>query len=106
KNVSVHFRVNVTEERNHARIIELERLLLALGPSTEVMRQLLVAADTRPVHVVADWITVQELHSRAHLDGGNMRSERHLGLVDDRLGYWRIELLIGNGVDIDDDTFR
>src|SRR5205085_8637115 len=42
--VARHFRMDVAEQRSHTEIIELERFLLALRPSAEIMRELFVSA--------------------------------------------------------------
>src|SRR5579871_278914 len=51
--IARHFRVHIAKQGSHTKVVELERLLIALRPRAEVVRQLLVAADGWPVDVVA-----------------------------------------------------
>ena len=57
-----HLRVNVAEQRDHARIIKLEGLLLSLGPCPQVVSQLLVAADRDPEDVVRYAVAVEKIN--------------------------------------------
>src|SRR5579864_713981 len=92
--IAGHFGVYVAKKRSRTEIVELEWLLISLRPSAEIVRELLVAADRRPVHVVADRVAVQEVHSSTLLHGNDMRDERHFALVDHHMFARGIELLV------------
>src|SRR5205814_10039317 len=51
--IAGHFGMHIAKERGDTDIVELERFLLALRPSTEVMRELFVPTDRGPIDVVA-----------------------------------------------------
>src|SRR6266566_4890531 len=104
-NVAGHFGMDVAKERSCAEVIELERFLLALRPSAEIVGELFDSADRWPIHVMADRVTVQEINRGSLVHGDHMRNERHFPLVDHDVVFWRIEFLVGNRIHVDSDVF-
>src|SRR5713226_3145757 len=103
--ISGHFGMYIAQERSRAEVMELERFLLTLRPSPEIVRKLFVSADRRPIDVMADRVAVQEVDRGPLLYGNDMRKERHFPLVDHDVVFRRIELLVRNYIHIDGDVF-
>src|SRR5215469_6280572 len=80
--VSSHFGVHVTEQRHNARLVEGERSLLALGPGTEIVSGLLVAADRRPKDVMGDVVTVEEVDGCSLLHDYDVGIKHQALLID------------------------
>src|SRR5712691_12025384 len=103
--IAGHLRMDVAEQGGCSRIVELERLLLAFWPSAEVVREFLVAADRRPIDVVADGVAIQKIHGGSLQNDRHVRDKRHLALVDQGVLGRSIEFLSGNGVHVHGDMF-
>src|SRR5579863_2446418 len=93
--------MDITEQRYDARIIKLERLPLPFGPRTEIVPELLVAADRRPEDVVRDAVAIEEFDRCALHHCGNMRNKHQPLLVDGDMLSWSWEGLAGDGLDVD-----
>src|SRR5215471_7452831 len=83
--VSRHFGMHITEQRDNARLVELEGTFFALGPGAEIVGVLLVSADGRPKHIVLYGVVVLEINRRARLNYENRGVELQSFLVDKRL---------------------
>src|SRR5437016_2838247 len=104
--ITRHFRVHVAEQGCHTYIVELERLLLALWPGAQVVRQLLVAADGGPVDVVPDGVAVQEFHRSALLGRNDVRNKRHFPLVDHHRIFRSVKFLVRNDIHVHRNVLR
>src|SRR5437667_2568041 len=98
--VSRHLGMDIAQQRHGAGIVELESLLLTLRPGTEVVPQLLVAADRDPESVVRDRVTVQEFDRCALLNGNQIGLKLQAFLIDDRLLGRRRDGLACDGLDV------
>src|SRR5450631_2894286 len=98
--IARHLRVDVAKQWHYTRGIELEGLLVALGPCTEVVSVLLVAADRGPEHVVLHVVAVLEVNRRPDLNDRDVRTEHQAFLVDQRFrrGGWKCLSL--NSIDV------
>src|SRR5690242_20547233 len=65
--VACHLRMHIAEQRHCTWVIKLERSLLAFWPRSQVVRQLLVAANRGPEDVVRYSVTVQEVNRCSNL---------------------------------------
>ena len=94
--------MDVTQQRDNARLVEFEGALFALRPGAKIVALLFIPADRRPENVVLYVVAVLELHGRALLNHQHVRRKDQAFLVHQGLGGWRWKCLAGDRVNIDD----
>src|ERR1700690_750692 len=100
-NISLHFRMHIAEQRNHAHLIEGIGTLFALGPRSEIVSCFLVAGDRSPKDVVLHVVAIQELNGCALLHRHNVRSKDESLLIHNRVLFGSGKRFARNGVDVD-----
>src|SRR5579863_1355515 len=84
-NVSRHFRMDIAEHWNDARLVECEGTLFAFRPGSQIVSGLLIRADRGPKDVVLHGIAVQKFYRCALLNGHDVRRKHQSFLIHDRM---------------------
>src|SRR5438105_10827238 len=94
--------MHIAQQGHSARIVELERALLALRPGAQVVTEFLVTAHVGPENVVRDFVAIQELDGSAGLHDSNVWLKKQALLVYYGTLGWRGKGLALNCVHVDD----